>query len=146
MAGRTSRSRRVFLRGFCLFRRSFFWRGRSLFQVIEDLQIVISGIELGPKCAPCSLFEGYVYFTQFFRRKPESNHMPYPHHDAVRDDFNAIRREVLNKASLGEMIVNLVQCFTLVVSKDDRKHDFTVIAGILGDQRPGQEKEEGEQR
>jgi hypothetical protein len=119
--------------------------GCVLFQFVEDLKIIVRGVEFGAKRAPNPFLESDIDLSQLIGGKPQRNDVTHPHHDGVRNDLHAFRRKILDKTGFDQVVVNFVERPTLVVTQDHGQHDFPVVGRLLGAEQERDEKKPAEQ-
>ena len=147
MTGRPSRGRARGRRRGRLGRSSGFglWGGSVLFQVVKNTHVIVGGIKLCSECAPNAFFEGDIDLPEFIGWQPQSNNVTDPHDDVIRNNLDSFRREILDEAGLGEMIVDFIKRFGFVITQDDSQHDFPVISCLLSFEDKRDEKKPAEQ-
>ena len=87
-----------------------------LLQLVENFQVIVSGIKFSPKCAPYSFFESNVDLSQLIRCQSQRDDVADSHDDVIRNDLDPFRREILVEAGLDQVVVDFVQGFALVVT------------------------------
>ncbi len=116
-----------------------------LLQLVENFQVVVGGIKFRPKRAPDSFFESNVDLSELIRWQSQRDDVADPHDDVIRNDLDPFRREILDEAGLGQVVVDFVQGFALVVTQDNSQHDFPVVGCLLSKKQGRSEKKPAEQ-
>jgi hypothetical protein len=124
----------------------FRFRGRRVqLQLIEDFQVIVGGIKFSSKRAPNAFFESNVDLSQLIRWQSQRYDVADPHDEVIGNDLDPFRREILDEAGLGQVVVDFIQGFTLVVTQDNSQHDFPVVGCFLSKKDGRSEKKPAEQ-
>src|SRR3989441_4933021 len=87
--------------------------------VLEDLEEVVSRIELRAETSPGAALDAEIQLAQFVGRHAHGDHVADAHHDVVRNDLHPFGRKHFPEAGLVQMSVDLVDRLGLIVPEDD---------------------------
>src|SRR5882762_7554977 len=76
--------------------------------VLEDLEEVVSRIELRAETSPGAALDAEIQLAQFVGRHAHGDHVADAHHDVVRNDLHPFGRKHFPEAGLVQMSVDLV--------------------------------------
>jgi hypothetical protein len=116
-----------------------------LFQIVEDLKVIVRGIKFCVEGAPHSFFESDIDFSQLLGRQPQGDDVPDSHHDGIGNDLDSFRGEIFDETGFDEVVVDFIQRFALVMTQDDGQHDLPVVGSLLGLEHTRDEKKPAEQ-
>src|SRR5712692_2087857 len=79
---------------------------------------IIGRKELGRKRTPGAAFDLHVDDIVQMRREPQGDDLSDPHHHVPADDLDALRRKPFPPAGRGEMSLDSLQIFRLIVLEE----------------------------
>ena len=113
--------------------------------VVAGVAIFGSGKFFEHRPRAVAFFEGDIDLPEFIGWQPQSDDVTDSHDDVIRNNLDPFRREILDEAGLGEMIVDFIKRFGFVITQDDSQHDFPVIGCLLSFEHKRDEKKPAKQ-